>query len=95
MIMPATVPARIMETTIDDKNGNRRSRLTGREKTEDSDVFFFGTDGNPSTSRVGEWARNIVLSVLTGREKTEGSNVFFSGTEGTGGSSTSSVGEGA
>ena len=80
---------------IDNRNGNRRSRLTGHKKIEDSDISFSRTEGDPSASWVGKGAYNVVLSALTSREKTEGCEVFFSGTEGAGDSSTSSVGEGA
>ena len=81
-----------MEPMIDDKNGNRRSRLSDREQTEDNNALFFGTGGDPSTSWVGEGARNTPLRTPTSREKTEGGDGFFSETKGD--SSTSSVGEG-
>lgn len=66
--MPATLPARITEAMKDDTSGNRRSSLTGHEKTEDRSVFLEGTEGKPLASWVGKGACDVVFSALTSRE---------------------------
>ena len=63
--MAATVPVIIVEMTKENRNGCRRAKLRGHEKTEGGGGFFSRADCNPSgSSWVGKWVRGVVWSAL-------------------------------